>query len=896
MTLTSYPRQVPPAPAPPTSTESVGGWLGRLPGDPDGAAVHVLQDGTLRTVSRAELTGLVRERAEALAGERRLVQVQGANGLDTLLGYLAAHSAGHAVLLTPPPGPAADALADTWDPDVVIRPDATVDVRRDVPRHQLHPDLALLLSTSGSSGSPRLVRLSWDNLDSNARSIAEYLAICPTDRAVTSLPMHYCYGLSVVHSHLVAGASVVLTDLSVADPCFWSLMRRAGVTTLAGVPHSFDVMDRVGFAGLDLPRLRTVTQAGGRLDPERVADLAELGRRRGWDLFVMYGQTEATARMAYLPPDLASAHPGTVGVPVPGGEVDIVEGEIVYSGPNVMLGYAETPADLALGRTVDRLHTGDLGRWTEAGLLEVTGRRSRVAKVLGYRVDLDHVEGRLRAEGHDVRCVDGGSGLVVCVDGLRPAADIAAVAARFAGLPERSVRVLDVRDLGLVGMPRLPTGKLDYAGLTGAVAAVAAATGAAGSAPGLGAAGSAPAAGTEPVTGSLAERYAVLLGRDAVAPEDSFTSLGGDSLSYVEVSLHVEERIGHLPPHWHLLSVARLEELAREAERSDGPRRASWFGGRVLTRSVETSVVLRAVAILLIVGTHAHAFTLQGTAHALLVLVGWNLARFRLTDAPRQERVRGLLVAVRRVAAPALVVIVGAHLLAGQYALPTLGLVNWLFGEERLGPDWRFWFIEAAVLVLLVVALVVSTPWGDAVERRAPVLLPLGLAALGMLSWRDIAHPPVPHMQGSALVVSWLFCLGWAAAKAADARSRLLVTLIAVPSVGTFSGNPRRDLLTLAAVLLVVWVPTLRVPRAAVPVFHVLAASSLYVYVAHWQVVPELRSAPWLAFAAGVLVGIAYWLAWTRGPGLVRALAARLRPGRAPTAAPATEGLLAEVR
>ncbi len=869
---------MPLAPTATPSTVSVGGWLGALPGDPDGPAVHVRQDGELRTLSRAELARLVADTATRLAGERRLVQVQGANGLGTLVGYLAAHAAGHPVLLTPGPGPAADAIAAAWDPDVVIDPAGGVDVRRHEARHPLHPDLALLMSTSGSSGSPRLVRLSWDNLESNARAIAHYLAIRPTDCAVTSLPVHYCYGLSVVHSHLVAGASVVLTDLSVADPCFWDLARQSGLTTLAGVPHSFDLLERSGFAGLDLPHLRTVTQAGGRVDPDRVAALAELGRRRGWDLFVMYGQTEATARMTYLPPDLAAEHPSTVGVPVPGGHVDIVDGEIVYSGPNVMLGYADTPADLALGRTVDRLHTGDLGRWTAEGLLEVTGRRSRVAKVLGHRVDLDHVERGLRAEGHDVRCLDGGAGLVVCGDGMPPASDVTAAAARLAGLPHRCVRVLHVRDLGLSALPRLASGKVDYRALARLVAVDSTAT-----------------ARQAPLTGGLAERYAVLLGRDAVAPEDTFTSLGGDSLSYVEVSLHVEEQLGHLPADWHLLSVARLEELAREAEGTASPRHRSWFAGRVLTRSVETSVVLRAVAILLIVGTHAHAFRLQGTAHALLVLVGWNLARFRLTDAPRPERVRGLLVAVRRVAAPALVVIVGAHLLLGQYATPTLGLVNWVFGEERLGPDWRFWFIESAVLVLLVVTLVVVTPWGDALERRAPVLLPLGLAGVGMLSWQGVVHPPVPHMQGSALVVSWLFCLGWAAAKARDVRQRLLVTLVAVPSVGTFSGNPRRDLLTLTAVLLVLWVPTLRVPRATVPALHVLAASSLYVYVAHWQVVPALSGTPWLAYGAGLVVGIAYWLAWTRGPAVARAHVARITARRTATHPVRPEPVLAKV-
>jgi acyl-CoA synthetase (AMP-forming)/AMP-acid ligase II len=866
----------------------VGGWLGALGHDPSRPAVHLADDGRLLTLSRADLAARVARAADTLAGERRLVQVAAASRLGTLVTYLAAHAAGHVVLLTPPPGPAADAIAATWDPDVVVAPDGSVEVLRTGTRHDLHPDLALLMSTSGSTGSPRLVRLSRDNLRSNAEAIAEFLAIRPDDRAVTSLPLHYCYGLSVVHSHLVAGASVVLTDLSVADRCFWELARGAEVTTLAGVPHSFELLERVGFAGMDLPRLRTVTQAGGRLDPQRVLSFAELGRRRGWDLVVMYGQTEATARMTWLPPELAAGSPGTVGVPIPGGLVDLVDGEIVYSGPNVMLGYADSPADLALGRTLDRLHTGDLGRWTDAGLLEVTGRRSRVAKVLGHRVDLDHVESSLRADGCDVRCVDGGAGLVVCAAGV-PGADLVGATARRAGLPARCIRVVGPRDLGLTELPHLPSGKVDYAALTGLVGASGAdppgARGGAGAVATSGrevGSGSAQPSGPAPVSESLGERYAVLLGVDAVAPEDSFTSLGGDSLSYVEVSLHVEEHLGHLPADWHLLSIRDLEARAAAPAAAAGgapaSARSSWFGGRVPTRTVETSVVLRAVAILLIVGTHAHAFTLQGTAHALLVLVGWNLARFRLTEAPRAERVRGLLTAVRRVAAPALVVLAGAHLLAGQYSLHTVGLVNWVFGEERLGPDWRFWFIEAAVLVLLVVTAIVATPWGDALERRAPLLLPLGLAGLGMLSWQGLVHPPVPHMQGSALVVSWLFCLGWAAAKARGQRQRLLVTLVAVPTVGTFSGNPRRDLLTLAAVLLVLWVPTTRVPRQVVPALHVFAASSLYVYVAHWQVVPALRGTPWLAFAAGLAVGVAYWWAWTRTTALVHGIRSRTSP------------------
>ena len=135
--------------------------------------------------------------------------------------------------------------------------------------------------------------------------------------------MHYCYGLSVINSHLAAGASLLLTDLSVVDACFWDAVRAHRVTTFAGVPYTFDLLDRVGFADMDLPSLRYVTQAGGRLAPARVREYADLGRRRGWDLFVMYGQTEATARMAYLPPDLAATSPSSVGVPIPGGSFSL---------------------------------------------------------------------------------------------------------------------------------------------------------------------------------------------------------------------------------------------------------------------------------------------------------------------------------------------------------------------------------------------------------------------------------------------------------------------------------------------------------------------------------------------------------------------------------------------
>ena len=208
------------------------------------------------------------------------------------------------------------AVLRSYDPDVVIDADG-IHERRHGSAHRLHPDLALLLSTSGSTGSPKLVRLSRCNLVANATAIAEYLDIRQTDRAATTLPMSYCYGLSVIHSHLLRGAGLILTDRSVVDEEFWTLFRRHRGTSFAGVPYTFEMLERIGFDGIDLPDLRYVTQAGGRLSPERVRSFAALGERKGWQLFVMYGATEATARMAYLPPELAQSHPHRSADPSP---------------------------------------------------------------------------------------------------------------------------------------------------------------------------------------------------------------------------------------------------------------------------------------------------------------------------------------------------------------------------------------------------------------------------------------------------------------------------------------------------------------------------------------------------------------------------------------------------
>ncbi len=859
-----------------------------------------------RRVTRGELCDLIDAAGAELAGARRLVMVDGANRLEAVVAYLAALRQGHAVLLVDGDNRhAGDALRAAYDPDVEIAADGRVLVHRSEPMVDLHPDLALLLSTSGSTGSPKLVRLSWTNLAANAEQIADLLKIRESDCAATSLPMHYCYGLSVLHSHLARGASLALTDLSVVDECFWEFVDQVGATSFAGVPWTFEMLDRAGFAARDLPSLRYVTQAGGRLDPERVVRWAELGQARGWDFHVMYGQTEATARVAYLPPDLAASRPTAIGRPVAGGALAVENGELVFTGPNVMLGYATKPADLALGRTVHRLRTGDLGRLAEDGLFEVTGRTSRYAKVLGHRVDLDRIEASLRANGRDVR-VAGREGLIAVSAragsgsqaGGRAldAGSVRRAAATAANAPLGAVTVVEVDD-----HPVLATGKVDHE----AIVALAAST-----------AATAPARSEHR---SVAAMYAATLHRASVRPGSTFASLGGDSLSYVEVSLRLEALIGGLPRAWHVTPVAELQALA-DAERlrrdgaaaprspwtvgaaaphgaaargSNGPAgdvsSDTWLRRWTRPRTVETSVWLRAVAILLIVGTHADLFSLQGTAHALLVLVGFNVVRFAFAAPGRRGRIRALWRGTLRIVLPTLAVIVPAHVVWGYYETRNLFLANWVFGEARLGPPWRFWFIEALVFALLVAMLLTALPHFTRLERRRPFAVPVALMCVAFTLRLDLFELPVPRMQGSAVVVLFLFFLGWAIARADTRRQRWLVTLAAAGMVGTFSGNPARDALSLATVLALIWLPTTRMPSVLVPVTQVLAASSLFVYVIHWQVLEQLWGRPVAAFAGSLAAGVAYWFVWTRvATPLVAAIRSRLTGMRAAAVGPAT--------
>ncbi len=817
-------------------------------------------------VSFGDLRRRVAARGRELGDVRRLVLLEVAHDVDSVVTYLAALAGRHPVLLL---GPGelerSDGLVATYRPDVVHDATGLRELRAGT-AHDLHPDLALLLSTSGSTGSPKLVRLSLEGLVANARSIADYLSIRPTDRAITSLPLHYCYGLSVLDSHLLVGAGVVLSDLSVADECFWDLVHEHEVTSLSGVPHTFDLLEASGFERRDVPSLRYLTQAGGRMDPARVSAVAELGLRRGFDLFVMYGQTEATARMAYLPSDLVAERPGAIGVAVPGGRLEVEQvdlpgldegvGELVYTGPNVMLGYAAGPEDLGLGRTVTRLRTGDLGRRGADGLFEVVGRRSRNAKVFGLRIDLDRVERLLAERGLEARVVSDDHRLCAFVARPRTRSRVRAALGEITTLPGGVLLVERVEEL-----PLTATGKPDRASLERQLARLPTSSVA-------GHVGGEPAAASPEAVRDL---YAVLLGRPHATLDDSFAALGGDSLSYVEVSMRLSSMLGELPTGWAHLPPTRL------AETRSRPRR--------FVVRVDASAILRAIAILMVLVTHADLVQVAGGAHVLLAVAGYNLARFQLGLDDRARRIRSVLRGAWHVALPAICWIGAVAAVTSAYDTSTVFLLNGFLGRDTWDDNWQFWFIEAVVLGYVALAAVLALPGVDRWQRRAPyasavVVLGVTLA----VRYLSVGVEAGPTERYSAAVVLWCVALGWAAAAARGPLQHALVGVVAVAATAGFFADGQREAIVVLGVLVLLLdrpVPLLRPLGVALGV---VSAASLWIYLTHWQVYPPLEDAghPYLAVLASLVVGILANAAYTHLVGLSRAARVRMPQARVP--------------
>lgn len=278
-------------------------------------------------------------------------------------------------------------------------------------KYPLYQELGLLITTSGSTGSPKLVRQSYVNVLDNAVSIAKYLKLDDTERPITTLPMNYVYGLSIINSHFLVGATVLLTDRTLMQKEFWSFFKEAEASSFGGVPYTYEILDKLRFYNMELPSLRTMTQAGGKITPKLHEKLAAYAAEQGKNFVVMYGAAEATSRMGYLPPEKAVEKKGSMGIPIPGGKFTLIgvdgeeitkpltTGELVYEGRNVTLGYAQRGEDLTKGdERHGRLETGDMAQFDDEGFYYIVGRKKRFLKIYGNRVNLDEIDRLIKAE------------------------------------------------------------------------------------------------------------------------------------------------------------------------------------------------------------------------------------------------------------------------------------------------------------------------------------------------------------------------------------------------------------------------------------------------------------------------------------------------------------------
>ncbi|MBR5835365.1 MAG: AMP-binding protein [Bacteroidales bacterium] len=280
----------------------------------------------------------------------------------------------------------------------------------------MYGDLSHLLPTSGSTGSPKLVRHKYENIDAAALNISTFFELTPDDRPLLVLPLYYTMGLSIVFSHLYVGATVLITNQNMTDRAFWAFIKEQKATSFTGVPYSYEILNLMRFFRMDLPDLKLLTQGGGKMPKALNLKFAEFCRDNGKKWIATYGQSEGTARMAWLPAEYAVDKVGSIGIAVPNGELSLVDmdgnliseanvqGEMCYRGKNVTMGYARKREDLMLGDERNGyMKTGDLAYRDEDGCYYIVGRMGRFLKLFGMRIGLDECEQIIKAK-YPVEC------------------------------------------------------------------------------------------------------------------------------------------------------------------------------------------------------------------------------------------------------------------------------------------------------------------------------------------------------------------------------------------------------------------------------------------------------------------------------------------------------------
>jgi acyl-CoA synthetase (AMP-forming)/AMP-acid ligase II len=810
---------------------------------------------------------------------RRPVLLALDNSLPAMSAYLGALRAGLPAIVVNAGDPTATKrLIETFQPSACWTPERGLERFATVPP-ECHSALAVMLATSGSTGATKLVRLSRTAVDANARSIASYLALNADERPITTLPPGYSYGLSIINSHLAVGATIILNDHSVIDPAFRALVDKERATSLAGVPYTYELLTRAGLLDPLPSSIRTMTQAGGKMASEHVAAIATKAQASGRRFFVMYGQTEATARMAYLPPECLPQRAGCIGRPIPGGRFTLVDpetgeerdtaGELVYSGPNVMMGYAETVSDLARGPEVECLHTGDLAERIAPDLYRITGRKSRFLKLFGLRISLDEIESILGKE--DLTAIATGDDQLLVVGLTRGEREVAErILDDRLNLPASSRIVLAIEDA-----PHLPSGKIDFVSLL-AIGRAAWTQG-----------NSAERGDADIDESPLRASFRRALNRRTVRAGDSFSSLAGDSLAYVEVSMAIEDALGELPTHWEHLTIGEIECLS--AARGGGAKRNF--------RWVSTEMLIRPIAILLIVVAHGfgaetgHLF--QGGALMLLMTAGYNSSRFQRDRMIAQGRWALVWHFFARLIVPYYLILAIYEMASHNHiGWRTIILINTYWRDPGIGINSmvQFWFIQALFHCVVLAVLLFQIGPIRRVAQRTPWRFALTMTAGAWLLKVGAAHvlpaQMIAYAEFRTDAWAYAFALGWLANAAESSARKWLAVTIGFVLVGLDWGFVNtHSIAMLCAMAAILFLPRIRLWTPLAQLVAFLAQATFYIYLTQGLAINLIRErlhidwVPLMVLVAVIFGSVAFlgWQALLRrvGPDLTMRLLRR---------------------
>lgn len=817
-------------------------------------------------ISYRSLAFAADEFSARLPSDPQLVALEVGNHPSAIAAYLGCLRAGHAVILLNKKSLADGRIIDQFEPNwLFTRQNDEWSLSHHSTRSAaLHPDLAVLLSTSGTTGAPKLVRLSAENIASNANSISQYLALTPSDRTLTSLEFAYSFGMASMNSQLCIGGSIALTEAPITSEAFWDRFRDVGATSISLVPFHFELLERLSFEAHVPSTLRIIRQAGGKLAPHLVSKYHQLGKEHGFQLFVMYGQTEAAPRMAYVPPDALSDNLDSIGCAVPGGEFWIrdldgnkvdepgIPGELIYRGPNVMLGYAEARSDLAKPRELDTLSTGDLALRKPNGYFKIVGRMKRFVKIYGLRINLDDVETQLRAAGFAAYVTGDDQRLAVF---QTQEADQAALLDWL--VKQYGLRPDDIVLGKLDEVPLLSSGKVDYADLKRRLQTM-----------------------TVPQPSQGAGNSVIDIfqnafpGRD-IASTDTFASLGGDSLTYVGVMLGLEKTLGEPPENWDKMEIGALQKMK--------PKTSAFA-------KVPIDMIVRVTAIIFIVSEHLQIVKLFGGALTLMMLAGFTAARFSL-----QPLAKGAWREVLWKNLSKILVVYYALFMLYFAALMVLDPdperdtdpAAWIFlyanFKTMYGHMLIYWFICAFVQVVVFMCLAWAIPSFRSWLAADPIRFGVVAVIIGLCG--SFAMFPILEWWASdknffaALAV---FGLGWMVACSRSIHAKLIATFVlaAITSLFWFAwfypwhlpfglrdawafGNDHRILLVVFSsfALSLIWLDRIPMPRLLGRAIYWLGSISFFIYVMHLLPMVVLNKlvpapAPLLVIAGKWAIGV----------------------------------------